>query len=216
MSIKLKGSSDGSVSLDAPADTSPSGTDVSFTLPTADGTSGQVLTTNGSGALSFANEGKILQVVSTHKRDTSTFSSVNAAYTSTVPGLTVAITPSSTSNKILLRGIVCFSTSGTAQNGVAVTMLRGSTEIFIADAGGSNTRSSFAGYYSPDDNRLPQAIPFEFLDSPNTTSEITYGLKLFQPFAASINVFVNLNGDGGSSGTRVRTTSVITAMEVAA
>ena len=53
MSIKLKGSSDGSVSLDAPADTSPSGTDVSFTLPTADGSSGQVIQTNGSGALSF-------------------------------------------------------------------------------------------------------------------------------------------------------------------
>ena len=55
MSIKLKGSTDGSVSLDAPADTSPSGTDVSFTLPTADGTAGQVLSTNGSGALSFVN-----------------------------------------------------------------------------------------------------------------------------------------------------------------
>ena len=55
MSIKLKGSSDGSVSLDAPADTSPSGTDVSFTLPTADGSSGQVIQTNGSGALSFTS-----------------------------------------------------------------------------------------------------------------------------------------------------------------
>lgn len=55
MSIKLKGSTDGSVSLDAPADTSPTGTDVSFTLPTADGTAGQVLSTNGSGALSFAS-----------------------------------------------------------------------------------------------------------------------------------------------------------------
>jgi len=54
-SIKLKGSSDGSVSLDAPADTSPTGTDVSFTLPTADGTAGQVLSTNGSGALGFVN-----------------------------------------------------------------------------------------------------------------------------------------------------------------
>lgn len=53
MSIKLKGSSDGSVSLDAPSDTSPSGTDVSFTLPTADGSNGQVLKTDGSGALSF-------------------------------------------------------------------------------------------------------------------------------------------------------------------
>ena len=54
MSIKLKGSSDGSVTLQAPADTSPTGTDKTFTLPTADGTNGQVLQTNGSGALSFA------------------------------------------------------------------------------------------------------------------------------------------------------------------
>ena len=53
MSIKLKGSTDGSVTLQAPADTSPTGTDKTFTLPTADGTSGQVLSTNGSGALSF-------------------------------------------------------------------------------------------------------------------------------------------------------------------
>ena len=52
---------DGSVSLQAPADTNPSGTDKTFTLPTADGTSGQVLTTNGSGALSFANEGRFLR-----------------------------------------------------------------------------------------------------------------------------------------------------------
>ena len=61
MSIKLKGSSDGSVTLQAPADTSPTGTDKTFTLPTADGTSGQVLTTNGSGALSFANVAPFLE-----------------------------------------------------------------------------------------------------------------------------------------------------------
>lgn len=56
MSIKLKGSTDGSVTLQAPADTSPTGTDKTFTLPTADGTSGQVLQTNGSGALSFGDK----------------------------------------------------------------------------------------------------------------------------------------------------------------
>lgn len=55
MSIKLKGSSDGSVSLDAPADTSPTGTDVTFVLPTKDGTGNQVLSTDGSGNLSFAD-----------------------------------------------------------------------------------------------------------------------------------------------------------------
>ena len=55
MAIKLKGSTDGSVTLEAPADTSPSGTNKTFSLPAADGTDGQVLSTNGSGALSFAS-----------------------------------------------------------------------------------------------------------------------------------------------------------------
>jgi hypothetical protein len=56
MTLKLNGSSAGSVSIDAPADTSPSGSDISFTLPTADGSSGQVIQTNGSGVLSFVDQ----------------------------------------------------------------------------------------------------------------------------------------------------------------
>ena len=51
MALKLNGSTDGSVSLDAPADTSPTGTDVTLTLPTSAGSSGQYLQTNGSGTL---------------------------------------------------------------------------------------------------------------------------------------------------------------------
>ena len=53
MAIKLNGSTSGSVALDAPADTSPSGTDVTLTLPTSAGSSGQYLQTNGSGTLSW-------------------------------------------------------------------------------------------------------------------------------------------------------------------
>ena len=53
MALKLNGSTDGSVSIDAPADTSPTGTDVTLTLPTSAGSSGQYLQTNGSGGLSW-------------------------------------------------------------------------------------------------------------------------------------------------------------------
>ena len=53
MTLKLNGSTDGSVSIDAPADTSPSGTDVTLTLPTSAGSSGQYLQTDGSGGLSW-------------------------------------------------------------------------------------------------------------------------------------------------------------------
>ena len=56
MSIKLKGTTAGSaVILAAPADTSPTGTEKTFTLPAQDGDAGQILKTDGSGALSFTD-----------------------------------------------------------------------------------------------------------------------------------------------------------------
>lgn len=56
MSLKLNGSSAGSVSFDAPSDTSPSGTDVTLTLPTSAGSAGQYLRNSSTaGALEFGD-----------------------------------------------------------------------------------------------------------------------------------------------------------------
>jgi hypothetical protein len=52
MGLKLNGATSGSVELDVPA---AIGSDIEFTLPGADGSAGQVLSTNGAGALSFVN-----------------------------------------------------------------------------------------------------------------------------------------------------------------
>ena len=54
MTIKLVGSSSGSVALDAPASTT-SGANIEFKLPVADGSAGQVLKTDGSGNLSWVD-----------------------------------------------------------------------------------------------------------------------------------------------------------------
>ena len=54
MSIKLNGATSGSVELDVP---DAIGSDIGFTLPGADGSTGQVLATNGAGALSFETLG---------------------------------------------------------------------------------------------------------------------------------------------------------------
>jgi len=58
MTLKLNGSSSGSVSIDAPASTT-GGADVTLTLPVDDGDAGQVLKTNGSGALSWTTPGLV-------------------------------------------------------------------------------------------------------------------------------------------------------------
>jgi hypothetical protein len=56
MSIKIKGSTDGSVSLDAPADTSPTGSDITLTLPTTVGSAEQFLKNSGTaGELEFSS-----------------------------------------------------------------------------------------------------------------------------------------------------------------
>ena len=52
MTLKLNGSSSGSVAIDAPASTT-GGADITFKLPVADGTAGQVLKTDASGNLSW-------------------------------------------------------------------------------------------------------------------------------------------------------------------
>ena len=56
MTIKLNGSTAGSVALDAPASTTGNA-DINFKLPVADGTAGQVLMTDGSGNLSWVTPG---------------------------------------------------------------------------------------------------------------------------------------------------------------
>ena len=56
MTIKLNGSTAGSVALDAPASTTGNA-DINFKLPVADGTSGQAIKTDGSGNLSFGTAG---------------------------------------------------------------------------------------------------------------------------------------------------------------
>jgi hypothetical protein len=54
MTIKLNAQSGGSVALDAPTQTTGSA-DVTLKLPVADGSNGQVITTNGSGQLAFTS-----------------------------------------------------------------------------------------------------------------------------------------------------------------
>jgi len=72
MSIKLKGSTDGSVSWDAPSNTSPSGTDVTLTLPTSAGSAGQYLRNSGTaGTLEFGTLDRVKRTYSSQLSVTS-------------------------------------------------------------------------------------------------------------------------------------------------
>lgn len=95
--------------------------------------------------------------------------------------LTKTITPSSTSNKILMRCCIPIASSSTASN-VSYAVFRGSTCI------------QFSTKYcrvASDDNSGSQYL--EVLDSPNSTSTQTYSLRI-GPTKSSYTV--RLNGAG--------------------
>ena len=147
--------------------------------------------------------GKILQVKQTFKNDTASTSSGSF---SDISGLTVSITPSSTSNKILYKGSLYLAYTGAEGNFRLKRTIGGSTtEIGNASVVDDDADGTFAIGGSS----LYLTANFEFLDSPNTTSAITYGIKWHMH---SGTMYLNRTWDNNW----FHGVSSITAMEVSA
>jgi len=164
--------------------------------------SGATITNNGT-ASGF---GKVLQVVQTHKSDTFTSTSTSFA---DITGLSASITPSSASNKILvLVHISGVGVPGTTQ--VFCQLNRDGSAIGVGDAAGNRTQTSGSTMLVNDSNSIATNA-FNYLDSPSTTSSITY--KIQMKVSASTGYINRSLGDTDSAG-RPRGTSSITLMEI--
>ena len=99
--ISLKHSGGNVVSLNSPTN-APGAADVAFKLPNADGSAGQFMKTDGSGNLSFAaagGGGKVVQMV--FKHSATEVSTISSSSFTVATDLSLAITPTSGSNRIL-------------------------------------------------------------------------------------------------------------------
>lgn len=164
-----------------------------------------------SGAVTSANlpAGSVLQVVSTTKTDTWSASLPNWA---DITGMSVSITPSSSSSKILIVVNLSFMVTDGAAHGYR--LVRNSTPISIGDAAGSRPLFSGAvqdGYINPS---FIQSSATTHLDSPSTTSAITYKLQAFATYSASMFYVNRSHDDRNASQYDGRTTSSITVMEI--
>ena len=162
------------------------------------------------GGLPSGSNGGIIQVVQTVKTDAFSQSSLGRD-TMTAIVLSQAITPSSNSNKILVR--VDLTVGCSADVGIYLNLFRGSTQICRGDANGSQQRvSSFAATRNNDSHGY---CGITFLDSPATTSSTTYGVKLSSAGFAAVNVYLNrVDNDLTDQSQLARGTSTITLMEV--
>ena len=153
--------------------------------------------------------GKILQVVSTTKTDTS---SMTGETPTDIAGFTVTITPSSTSSKIMI--FACINHGGTSAGYPGFNLFRGTTEICKGTYGTGSNRNLTTGASNVDSYKLTSSI-LHFLDSPNTTSAITYKVQM-STYGSQV-VWINRPLSVSSSyNYTMGTTSTITAQEVAA
>jgi hypothetical protein len=170
--------------------------------------------TAGSASAVQASSGRVLQVVSTIKQDT--FSMSGASFVE-ITGLTASITPTTSSNKVLVQ----VSLGRVGPNiGVGATvafqLFRNSTVIGAGTPSGSQLASSFVATSSTNGNYSSGGFAFQFLDSPSSTSSITYSVKMLAE--SSTTAYINRSYTGGTGSTTYESasSSTITVMEIAA
>jgi len=157
--------------------------------------------------------GKILQVVQTVKDTATSTTSINTFVD--ISGMSVSITPSSSSNKILVMLDMRLSVND--NRSVAYRLMRDSTAIYVGAANGSNTRGTGCIRLTDDAKYDMQSETAIFLDSPSTTSATTYKVQWCHTFAGSSDgCYLNRPHSTSDSDDRVRAASSITVKEVAA
>jgi len=147
-----------------------------------------------------------VQVVQTQKTDTFTTTSTSFV---DVPGLSVTITPKSSSSKILILG----SLSGNGQHntwGLMPRLLRGSTAINVATGQGNRIQAMAmmevaGGAFA--------TVPIAFLDSPATTSATTYKIQVRVNSANTSHIGRGITDSDNT--TYARSTQTLIAMEIA-
>ena len=156
--------------------------------------------------------GSVLQVVQTWS-DTRVDYSSGTTFLDT--NLSLSITPSSSSNKILLLASVCgASNAGSGAYGVAFRFVRNGTAISVPT--------------SPDSGRLPATFvaitgsntndiatgSFNYLDSPATTSAITYKIQGGARDQAAWSINKPILDNDANTWYRTQGTSSIIAIEI--
>ena len=165
--------------------------------------------------------GKVLAVSESLKKDS--FSTQNNTFTD-ITGLSVTMTPASTSSKFLVSYNVCFSPRDYNYSGAirCVKVVGGTTtdDIYVGDAASNRVRcSNFS--YSVNAANAPSALQTQsgsFLHSPNTTSAVTFKMQccLLGTYGWANDVFVNRTNTWGDTAFFGSPVSSIVVTEVAA
>ena len=128
-----------------------------------------------------------------------------------VTGLSASITPSSSSNKVLVHSSINFNNA--AGEGFKGYLVRGSTDIGVSTAASSSTATFPLGTMANTNNYWLNTTGGFVLDTPSTTSATTYKIQM-EVLSTTYTIFINKPARNTSGDVAVP--SFITLFEVAA
>ena len=125
----------------------------------------------------------------------------------TAPGLEIgtlnkSITPRSTSSKVLVSITLNYSCVSNTSQYVLFRVTRNGTEI--GTSVGAGQKGIASGSYEDGELNAINNTKIEFLDSPNSSSSVSYKVHIFSPLSAT-NVYLNYAINGGTSFTTIST-----------
>jgi hypothetical protein len=157
-------------------------------LTSADIQDGQIITAKvADDAITGAkienyDSGHVVQTVQKiDKTDTTFNNSGSVASFVTCGSLTQSFTPKFSTSKVLLRACLGMVSTDTADRMAFFKFSGGNTADGVADASGSRQRVLSAHYFQNGADATP--VTFEYLDSPATTSAITYTVQIAPSFS---------------------------------
>ena len=129
--------------------------------------------------------------------------------------LTVSITPTSSSNKILLQAMVMGEFASRTMNWNGTWFFVRDTTELRKSAVGLRTSGTAIGYISheSDSGSTPEGVNYTYIDSPASTSALSYKVAFYSPNSAA-NYNLNHTVTDTSSSAYERLTSSIIAMEI--
>ena len=165
-----------------------------------------------SAKLASGAGGKILQTIMVQKTDTTSHAS--GAARNDISGMTVNITPSATSSKILIMSTLNIC-GRHGEYGYAFFLMRGSTDLAIGDAASTRTRMTMGGLSDRYNAYDMRPWHYTYLDSPNTTSQVTYKWQ-WDDLVHNQDIYLNRSYSDGDGAFSPRSASNIIVQEIAA